>query len=127
MAASYSIDQQRALVTITLDGAVTFDECVTLYSQLADDPAFRPGLKILCDLSAVTDLLLDARTVRRLSDDSTLNSASRHALVVTPGLVFGLARMYEMMARPGIARGVFLDSQEAQAWLDRAEPSPTAG
>src|SRR5687767_7971101 len=121
MSFSYWIDPDAGLVVAKLEGVVTVDELVSLQEQLRANRSFVPTFKMLADASAVSELRLDSAKIRRLADNSPFTSGARRALIATPGAVFGLCRMFEMIsAKSGIPTQVFLDGTEAFNWLTRS-------
>lgn len=121
MSFSYWIDPEAGLVVAKLEGVVTVEELVALQEELRANRSFVPTFKVLTDASAVSEVRLDSAKIRRVADNSPFTTGARRALVATPGVVYGLARMFEMMtAKTGVPTQVFLDRNEAFAWLSKS-------
>jgi hypothetical protein len=119
MPLSYKIDKQNELLVCTVSGFVTLDEALVFRGQLLDDPGFDPTYSQLVDLTGVTGTELTADQIRMLAETSIFSPQVRRALVGQGELIFGLARMFE------IVRGlhgendirVFHNRPDALAWL----------
>jgi len=120
MSATYRLDHGRRLLVVTLAGLVTAAELDALSSAVRDDPAVDRSWPALVDASTLnpasitTELLRSRASVPRA--DPVLV-----AIVAPADVVFGLARMFQMMSEGrGNAIEVFRDSTAALAWLHTA-------
>jgi hypothetical protein len=119
MAATFRIDTERGVVLTKMEGVVTDDELLVIQRELRDDPRFRPDLNTLVDATEVTVAKLTANGLREAGQASPFGAGSRRALVAQAGgVVYGMARMFEMLAdlEPVTTR-VFDNLAEAKAWL----------
>jgi hypothetical protein len=119
MPLSYEIDKQNRLVACTASGFVTLNEANVFREQLLHDPDFDPTYSQLTDLTGVTGTELTADQIRMLAETSIFSPGVRRALIGPSELVFGFARMFEIVR--GL-RGendirVFRNGTEALAWL----------
>jgi hypothetical protein len=119
MTASYRIDKQNQLVVIQAEGVLTRNNFEEVRRQLMSDPDFDPQFSLLADCSAVTHVDLTAGEVRALADMSPFDLTARRAIVAKKDVVYGLARMFEIVRS---LRGdqhihVFRNCNEALAWL----------
>jgi hypothetical protein len=102
-------------------GRVAYDEVQSLVAELLDHPALRPGATVLADSVAVTgapatdELRLIARELKPLM----ARGVAGFAIVTRAGFVYGIARMFAVMAELVHVRvAVFRTTDEANEWLD---------
>jgi hypothetical protein len=119
---SYLIDPARQIVRTTATGTLTDDDIMDMKRRLATDAAFRPGMRELADVRAVTELQVTSLGVRRMlaldAEQTAREAGHRLAIVACQDEVFGMARMYETLSTddpPPV--GVFRTYAEAAAWL----------
>ena len=130
MPCCYRVDTCRSLIVITIEGCVTVSEALDVQRRLLSDPAFDPRMRELCDFRGadVSELgSLDVKLVAEVSPRHT--GRGKRAMVVDPGLQFGLARMFQAYASMNNQpTEVFTDLAEALAWLgiDDVLESPPA-
>ena len=132
MPISYSIDPARGLVTLTYTGTITDRDLFDTFDRLYRDPGHRVGMSELSDLREAESVQVTAkglqdlalRTARQLDP---AGKTWRVAVVAPRDVVFGLARMYELL-REGSPEQVmvFRDLAAAEQWLlgsgDRSSP-----
>ena len=119
---------ESSLVSVRTSGLASAEGFTALYEQLAAQPGFGPGVKMLSDH---TDL--DVSVLSAAARDRYVGSlGARSALVVghrSPAK-YGLARMFEALAaeEPGDLVRVLETSEDALAWLrgEDAKPLPPA-
>ena len=119
MAAFYRIDKQSNLVVIHAEGVLTRRNFEEVRLQMMNDLDFDPQFSMLADCSAVTHVDLTAGEIRVLADTSPFDLTARRAIVARRDVVYGLARMFEIVRS---LRGdqhirVFRNCNEALAWL----------
>lgn len=122
MPISYSIDASRGVVLTTASGALTDPELLEHKRTLTRDQQFRPGMVELSDVRGVERLDVTAEGVRQFvaqdAQDSDRLSGYRLAIVASQDLVFGMARMYEILTEKNALRvRIFRDMDEARVWL----------
>ena len=118
---TYQIDANERLIRTQCAGHVTLAEVVAHFQQLAADPACPNFLDVLLDLRTIDALphsgQLEAvtRAVRKVQSKVRF----RHlAIVVERDAVFGVFRMFEVMAQDYFAAiRVFRAAADAEAWL----------
>ena len=109
---------------LTGSGVLTGEEMMSAKAVLESDPeAFRRLAFGLADLSDVTELKLTGDDVRALAYmDRRLALVNPNicvAVVAPKGVVFGMARMWEVLAEPtGWPTAVFRDLKEAESWIE---------
>jgi hypothetical protein len=117
MAATYRLDPDRGLVLVTLEGPVTCADLDAFRARLRQDPGYDPTWPALVDASALNPAGLTTNALRARAAEIR-PSPVRVAIVAPADVVFGLARMYQMMSE---GRGnhieVFRGMDEALAWL----------
>jgi hypothetical protein len=122
MPITYHIDSARNLVVTHAVGVLTDEDVLRHKHRLAADPDFTAGMCELSDVRGVTDLRITPEGVRAMvsTDVSHASRLQAHklAIVAAEDVVFGMARMYEVLAeRHGPSVGVFRDVLEAARWL----------
>lgn len=118
MPASYRIDTSRRLVVTSATGVVSEDDLTGHQQRLRRDPGFDPSFDQILDFRNVTEMPISGESVRQYVARSPWGDGARRAFVCDRDLVYGLARMFEMLSadRPEAVQ-VFRTLQEAEAWL----------
>lgn len=118
MPADYRIDIPNNLVFSFGTGLLTIDDLIGHQRRLRSDPAFKPTLNQLTDFCSVSELNVTADGIRQMSEASFFAPTSRRAIVVDRDVLYGLARMYEILRDRGPEQiSVFRSYPEALAWL----------
>ena len=97
MPAGYTIDLARSLVLTRGWDVVTDRELLAHVRALAADPRFARNFCQLADLRDVTDVQVTAATIKEMVRLNPFWAGARRALVVTSDVVFGMARMYQIL------------------------------
>ena len=97
MPAGYTIDLERSLVLSRGWGVLTDRELLAHVRTLTADPRFAQNFCQLGDLRDVTDVQITAATIREMVRLNPFWAGARRALVVTSDVVFGMARMYQIL------------------------------
>jgi hypothetical protein len=118
---TYEIDPKERLIRTQCTGTVTLAEVAAHFEQLVADPACPDFLNVLLDLRTIGSLpqigQLEAvtRAVRKVQAKVRFGLC---AIVVERDAVFGVFRMFEVMAQDHFtAIRVFRVLAEAEAWL----------
>jgi hypothetical protein len=119
MPASYEIDKQRRLVLSTGEDPFTLADGLAHQEMLAQDPDFDPSFSQIMDFTRIAQFDLEASGVRRLAQRTLFSPGSRRAIIVSTDLVYGFARMYEILRENYGDNGirVFRDLDEALEWI----------
>ncbi len=118
MPASYRIDKARHLILSVATGTCIDDDLLDHKRSLSADPEFDPGFRQLFDFRKVTTAELTTACVRQLVRDNPFEKGARRAVVCDIDLLFGLARMFEMLNGDGPDEvRVFREMSDALAWL----------
>src|SRR5438045_1643409 len=126
MAVSYRIDPSGGRLTVALSGTVTGDDLETLSERLKHDAAYDPSLPVLVDATKMSSGALPTRTVVARASVPRPHR-TRIAIAASADAVYGIARMYQMLAEDkGGEIGVFRSLAEAEAWLTAGTPSAHA-
>jgi hypothetical protein len=117
---SSKIDKRRKLAICEAFGHVVGEDRPAL--QL-EDPDFDPSFSQLLDLTEVTKVDVDAEVIRTPAQTSVFSLGARRAFVADNPVMFGFARMFEMLheTRGGAGVQVFRSRDEALRWLEGAE------
>ena len=116
---NYSIDADRSLVVVELTGSLTGDELLQLQGELLANPAFDPAMRQICDIRSgdVSGVSTDA--VKLIASRSIEGMVrGRRAIVASPGLCYGLSRMFSAYADADEdTTEVFSEMAEAWRWI----------
>lgn len=120
MPIGYSISAGERLAVVTALDAIDLDIALAAGDELAADPAFQPGYRVLVDVRkadfAPTSAEIESfsRTLPRFAEIF----CDRIALVASGDLQFGITRMICLLADlNGFPMRPFTDIEEARAWL----------
>ena len=118
MPASYRIDTEQKMISSTATGVVTDQDLRGHQKSLLADPAFDPGFSQIWDFQGVEEALVSNDTLKELAAARSFSSQSRRAVVAPRDVVFGMARMFEMLHQEAPeAFRVFRTAEEARSWL----------
>jgi len=122
MPGGYSIDPARSLVLSRAWDVLSGADLSRHARTLASDPGFKPDFNQLCDFRDVTEVRADAAAIRELAALNPFGAGARRALVVSSDVVFGMARMYQILTETSPDEfEVFRDLDEALKWLGVAD------
>jgi hypothetical protein len=115
---SFHADESTKILHIQADGEVDDAELMELRARLGHEAAFIAGYPILCDCSTLASVSISASLIELLA--RTARSRTNLVAIIAPtAVVFGLARMYQILSDPEDKRiQVFSKSGEAMAWLE---------
>ena len=118
---TYHIDSNARILFIVGEGAITQAERLAAMHAWLRDPAFRPGLRTLCDFSTATTTpdLSDLREIIAIINQNAASiGQTRLALVTAKDVTFGVARQFQILAEPtSLDIQIFVDREAALAWL----------
>ena|ERR1700682_5115269 len=119
MPVSSKVDKDRKLVICELFGDITDEDGPALQRLIRDDPDFDPSFSQLLDMTGITKAAISAETIRTLAHTSVFSPNARRAFVADNAVVFGFARMFEMLreTKSGSGVQVFGTRDEALHWL----------
>ena len=119
MPAYFKIDKERRLVMTTVSGVFTMADALGHQEKLLKDSDFDPTFSQLMDLTHVTTVELGTDDVRTVASRSVFSPHSRRAILAKTDLVFGLARMFEMLREGFGEQGirVFRNLDDALEWV----------
>ena len=122
MPCGYTIDLARSLVLSRGWGVVTDREILAHVRALIADPRFARNFHQLLDLRDVTNVQFTASTVREMVRLNPFGAGARRAVVVTNDIVFGMARMYQILADESPDElQIFRKMDDALQWLGIAD------
>ncbi len=124
MPITYSIDPKLGVIFTTAWDVLTVEELFEHKRKLAADPDFKPGMVELSDVRQITELDVTPEGIGRFVAQDTISAEKlrdyKLAIIVSQEVVFGMARMYEMMTEQNVSNvAVFRDLEEAKTWLGR--------
>jgi hypothetical protein len=117
----YTVDKTSRLIRTRCHGNVTLREVLSHFQALRDDPNSVGSLDVILDLREMTSTP-DAEEIRRAArGPDTLRGVLRFgscAILVNTDVMYGLARMWEMLVEESFtAVVVFKSAAEAEDWL----------
>jgi len=119
MPARYTIDRDRRLVLSIATGTLTNDDLRRHMGDLTVDPDFDPGFRQIFDFRAVEELEATGSVLRDIRAASPWKEPTRRAFVCTLDVVFGMARMFQMLSDGGPDEiRVFRRMPDALEWLE---------
>ncbi len=119
---------ERRRAVVRCDEPTRLECCRSVIRDLAREPGFRPEFTVLADLREIVwvPAMDETRVVADLLHDHRDDYRSRIALVVRPGVRYGVARMLATLAHlRGLDMEAFTELEDARLWLDRAHPPET--
>ena len=122
MPGAYTIDLARSLVLSRGWGALTDRELLAHVRAVTVDPRFARNFHQLADTRDVTNVQITAATIREMIRLNPFVAGSRRALVVTNDVLFGMARMYQMLRGESPDElEIFRKMDDALQWLGLAD------
>lgn len=124
MPANVQIDPSRKFVTLDLRGSLDPAEAASALRSIITHPDLPMAPNGIIDTTELVDLNLQARDVRDLAAMAELSDerwrGGRWAVIAPRDLVYGMARMYQMIrSNAPYEIGVFRTREEGVSWLDR--------
>jgi len=129
MPITYTIDPLRQRVDAMLEGEVSVEDAIAVFTEVLAAPRLRRGFIILSNHRRLARPF-STEEIHRITDWMEEQGPAlrpiRWAAVVSRPTSFGLMRMLGARAKliAGIDVGVFLDLGEAEAWLSAPKPAP---
>jgi hypothetical protein len=122
MPGAYTIDEARSLVLSRGWGVLRDRELLAHARALAANPRFRPHFSQLTDFREATGVDVTTATVREMAELSPFGSGARRALVAPNDLIYGMARMFQIMRSGSPDQiDVFRELDSALEWLGFAD------
>lgn len=119
MPCAYTIDLARSLVLSRGWGEVTDRELLAHVRALTADPGFARNFHQFIELRDVTDVQITASTIREMVKLNPFGAGARRAVVVTSDVVFGMARMYQILRDESPDEfEIFRKLDDALRWLE---------
>jgi hypothetical protein len=123
MSADFIIDVRRSMVFSRATDVLTVGDVLDHMERLTSHPDFRPEFNQIFDMREVTRVEMSGEDIKRLATKNIFAPVSRRALLVTPGLQFGLGRIFatyrEFAGETGIR--ILIDEREAHSWVSLIE------
>jgi len=118
MPGAYTIDPVRSIVLSRAWGVVTDRDLLAHVRALAADARFRPHFSQLADIRGAADVAVSSSGIKDLAKLNPFGAGARRAVVVDRDVIFGMARMYQMMREPSTDEvEIFRDLDLALEWL----------
>ena len=121
MPITYEIDVQAGLIVTIATGVLTNQELLEHKRRLSRDPNIRAGMVELSDVRGIDRLEVTAEGVWQFVAHDGADGARfadyRLAIVASEAVVYGMARMYQMMTERSATVAVFKTMSDARAWL----------
>ena len=114
------VDSSLGVVFSMFQGVVTQEDIWSQVERLNTDPAFQPSFNHLVDTRGATRFDVSEEGMHMVSSHSVFNEKSRRAIVAEKDVMFGVARMYQLLRethkKPDQVR-IFRTMEEARRWL----------
>jgi hypothetical protein len=129
MPISYTVDPLRQRVDAQVEGEVSAEDAMRAFEAILREPDLRSGFVILSDHRRL-GRNFSTDDIHRLTEWMEQHESSLHptrwAAVVSRPTSFGLMRMLGARAKltAGVEVGVFIATEEAEAWLASPLPAP---
>ena len=124
MSLTYQIDADAGMIFVVGEGESTQAERFQAMQAWMKDPAFRPGLNILCDFSAATSpptLAELGEIVNFIKRKAAVIGKKKVGIVTSDPVTFGAARQFQALSHSGPHNvQLFKDRESALAWLREA-------
>jgi hypothetical protein len=118
MPCAYIIDLARSLVLSRGWDVVTDRELLAHVHTLTADPRFVRNFRQLADLRDVTDVQITPSCIKEMARLNPYGAGARRAVVVTNDVVFGMARMYQILSDESPDElQIFRKMDDALQWL----------
>jgi hypothetical protein len=115
---THQLAKNRQLILVVLTETVTDADLLNIEAQIRETPAYATGIDVLVDGANVSDLRVSGSGLYALAK-RTQNDSNLIAIIARPGFMYGMARMYEIMANWKLNRvQVFASRWSAVQWLD---------
>ena len=117
--ATIRLDHEQCLMTVEMKGAVTDSGLIALFGRARAMPEFcKWRYRILVDARGLTEVSLTAEIMSSLARH-TQEDQNRIALLVSNWEIYGMARMYELIAGAKVDRiSVFREKEAALQFLE---------
>lgn len=115
----YTIDEAENILYLTSTGTAELDGINALMERIAADPRVGRATRVLVDAREL-EFDLPTAQLEKIAGwhASELGAARTSAIVIQPGLGYGLARMLSALSESRGARlAVFTEYEDALAWL----------
>jgi len=128
---TYELDEARARARIVMSDELDDEEAVSWLLGFLSDPRKWTGVSGLIDTRQLQGFRVSSDGVQRLTravaEHDPVFAGSRWAIVANQDVIFGMARMYELL-RGGAPYeiAVFRSPEEAERWMESARPGPGA-
>lgn len=121
MSFTYQIDSDAGMIFVVGEGETSQPERFQAMQAWMNDPAFRPGLHILCDFSAATTpptLAELNEIVTFIKRNAAVIGKKKVAIVASDPMTFGAGRQFQALSHSGPHNvQLFRDRESAMAWL----------
>ena len=117
-AITYTIDVDRGIVISKATAATTVADMKGLFDRLRSDSDFDPSFDHVADYADTRPTHLSSDELREMVELSVFSPTAKRALIVQPGLQYGLARMYQTMSEESQTMRVFASQAEALKWVE---------
>ena len=117
---SQQIDRAEGVIYTRAWGVLTDEDLSGIHVAMMAEPAYKPELARLYDLSEVTGLPVSSRAILRQSLATAEAPNTRRAIVVPSDEAYGMARMFAILSGRDELIQVFRDRPSAVRWITRA-------
>jgi hypothetical protein len=119
MSISVRMDRDCRLIWISLEGDVGDADLSAISRAARSHPKAAAGIGVLCDCTAVAGTAVSRDLIQELGTRARSHT-NRIAFVTAAPVVFGLARMYQIVSDGDERMQFFVDRSAALSWLKSA-------
>ncbi|MGE5176012.1 MAG: hypothetical protein ACM3JJ_06505 [Hyphomicrobiales bacterium] len=125
MPGSYWIDLARGIVFSRGYGTVTDGDLLAHAKALGADPRFRATFRQIVDFRDLSEIMVTSDGVRSLAQIHPFHRQAHRAIVVSSDAVFGLTRMFALLADADPEHfGIFRSLEPAMEWVGLPATTP---
>ena len=100
MPAHVKVDVKNGIVYSSFEGALNDNDILAHRNALKTHPDFNPQFSEIVDFTEVKQLRVTVGLINSMAkSDSLYNPESRHAVIAPHDITYGVARLYQMLAR----------------------------
>lgn len=118
MSCSYEIDKENNVLILHYYGEFVVDDLLNLRQLVVNDPAFKPDMLCIDDVSGITTTKITSEQLADLAGKSVMHKNVKRAIVAVNKLQHGLTRLYMAHAEyAGHDFQLFDSIEKAKAWI----------
>lgn len=123
MSCSYEIDKDNNILILHYYEEFVVDDLLSLRNTVVNDPAFKPDMLVIDDVSGITTTNVSSEQLAELAGQSIMRKKVKRAIVAINKFQHGLTRLYMAHAEyAGYDFQLFDSIEKAKAWMLSGSP-----